>query len=417
MVVADTAPRNRFGFANKPRTSTLPIPDPIPSRLPTGPRPSTAVLPVPTTRRRSSSVSAVPAENQSKLAGLERELAHATSHSEAQASELASFKTKLTAKDRELLKIENELMSLQKESANAIESIKEKLESRLAQSKDEAEELKRDLVGTKESSNKNLRDAHNSISSLEDRVRVLGLEVTKKETDLMKLEAGRDGLSEELRISIETSISSKKKSILAVEELVSEKQSIERLLDQTKVELKREIGKEKEREKLSNQLESLRLEMEESKASHIKAITAVVSEKEELSKELSTMKSELELSKSTSNPPLIQDDSVLEAKSAELVSVKQELLIAGETIKKLEGLDVVPSEIVNLERIKLEKKITGLEQDIKESSEEISRIDIAKEELVDSLRASSAREATFDSTVMELKKNLATVKQELKIVE
>lgn len=393
---ADASNRSRFGFgaSTTTTTTTKPRQSLLPDSAPTPARPASAMgshIPAPTSRRRSSSFSAIPTttNDKTKTTQLERDLAHSVARIEGFEVEITGLKTKLSTKDRELLKWENQIMALEKENREVVANYKDKL----VDAKDDLEELKRDLGRTKEEmkseKEKALKDVYGEKGELEMRIKQIELEIGKKELIILKGESAREKLEQELRVSLENSLTVKTQGGRAIEVLSAEKAELERSLLGVRAELKIECGKERERERLATELDSTQRELAGLKEKHSRALDDLSAEKAMVERQLRDAAEDLKLEtkkRTTSSANEGEQERLL----AELVQVRLQLVDAQEVVKNLQAVDVVPMEKATAQIVKLEKQIVGLEQDVKEGQEEIGRLEGVKQEMSELMQTTKA---------------------------
>lgn len=307
--VSNSQQRNRFGFggaappsAVKPCTSILPDPTATPARPASSlghhstgiPGPSSSAIPK---RRRSSSFAGVPASaavstasTAPRIAQLEREVEDSRSRAETVEKDFLAVKTKLSAKERELLTLENRLLASDRAKSEELAALKSRLEDAyddFKHSKTQAEETRATIRAEMD---RVVKDSREEKQNLLAKIQRMQAELDKRESEIERHEMRCQELQEELERAKDEDKAARAKSGKLLEETQSRRSELERQVAQLQADLEAEFAKESQRNQLEVELESTKQELADVKTRTTKALDDLRGHEAELERELQAAK-------------------------------------------------------------------------------------------------------------------------------
>jgi hypothetical protein len=314
-------------------------------------------LPLPSNRRRSSSIAGLPHASASgsaqagdnvRISQLEREVTDSRIRSEGFEKEIVVLKGKLLGKERELLKVENEMMAMERVKDDALASLRSKLEDAMDDVKNERRGITQMTEGFKVEMARAVRDGSDARVGLEAKVERMRVALEKKEAEIERSEIKRDDLEQELtRIKDEDKVR-QTKSIRAIEGLLAEKADVELLLAKVKDELRVEAGRASAGERAEEQLGMVRSELGELKNRTTRTIDDLTNEREQVAKSLQVSIEELKVEKAerATEQARQAEEDLARSKVVPIVVAPVEVRVVDESVAILQaGLEKEVNEL------------------------------------------------------------------------
>ena len=185
-----------------------------------------------------------------------------------------------------MLKVENELMALERESSEEGERMKGKLGDAFEELESARAEVGRVREAMRGEYERMVKEGTERRGEMESRMQRLESALEKKEEEVERAEERREEAEREVHAAKEEDRAARMKGIKAVEGVLAEKAEVERVLAGVKQELKIEVGKEGMRERIEEELVGTKSALEELRTKSSRAIEGMSEEKARLEREL-----------------------------------------------------------------------------------------------------------------------------------
>jgi chromosome segregation ATPase len=345
-----------------------------------------------------------------KTIQVERELATARSQLVSAELELTAFRNKLSIRERELLKMENEIMAFEQEKITLVEEFKTKS----AYARDENKEMKSEMMRAQEemkvAGQQRMQDANNVKTDLMRDIEKMRIALEKKEKDLERSESNRERITDQLKVIESESKEAQTKNLKLVASVTAEKGEMERGMIQLRDDLKKEMAKEAQREKLELALKEAKKLIEESRLKSTEEIRSLKDEKTEIERSLIASREELKVEVTKRIGRGADGDARINSLTSQLAVLESKLAESLSSIDALKLVEFTSPVIVDnsAEMKKLEDQIVELVKEAAESTRAIREF----ESLRDTFETSNAMHNTeVDGLRDVLGKNVAELKQ------